>query len=172
MMIPLAAAGTPLLENTEFWVAMSFVCFVLILVYYRVPGLITGALDKRADAIRRELDDARKLREEAQALLADYQRRAAQAETEANEIVVRAEADAKKLAEETRQALAASLERRTRLAEEKIARAEAQAIHDVRSAAVDRAVLAAEKILKAKSTGPDGDRLVSDSIKALPNTMN
>ncbi len=172
MLTTLLAGEGPLLQSTEFWVAMAFVGFLLVLLYYGIPGMIARSLDARADAIKREIDDARKLREEAQALLADYQRRAAQAEAEAQEIVERAEADAKRIAEDTQKALADSLERRTRQAEDKIARAEAQAVTEVRTAAVEKAVQAAETVLRSRAGGADGDRLVSDAINALPNRLN
>ena len=166
------ATDVPLLESPEFWVAMAFVAFILILVYYRVPGMLGRALDSRAEAIRKELDEARKLREEAQALLSDYQRRTANAEAEAAEIIERAEIDAKRLAAEAQAALKESLERRTRMAEEKIARAEAQAVSEVRAAAVDRSIAAAEKILREKTAGADGERLVKSAIDALPAKLN
>lgn len=171
-MLTLLAGEVPLLQNTEFWVGLAFVAFLLILAYYGIPGMITRALDKRADTIRREIDDARKLREEAQALLADYRRRAARAETEANDIVVRAQAEAKRAAEETRQALQESLERRTKQAEEKIARAEAQAVSEVRAVAVDRSIEVAEELIRARATSEVKDSLISSAIAAVPSRLN
>src|SRR5512145_52030 len=126
-----------MLAMAEFWVAVAFVAFLLILAYYKVPALIAKALDDRADAIRKELDEARRLREEAQSLLADYQRKHRNAGQEAEAIVEQARREAEAFSAETRKALAETVERRRRQAEEKIARAEAQAVEDVRAAAVD-----------------------------------
>ena len=158
--------------TAEFWVAVAFFGFVGLLVYYNVPGMITKALDDRADAIRSELDEARRLREEAQQLLADYQRKSREAEDEANAIIEQARREAEALAAETRQSLKESLERRTKLAEEKIARAEAQALNEVRSAAVDSAVAAAERIIKRKVTPDVNARLVDQSIGDVKRRLN
>ncbi len=156
----------------EFWVAVAFVVFLLVLAYYKVPALIAKSLDDRADAIRKELDEARRLREEAQTLLADYQHkhRAVGAETEA--IVAQARHEAQAFAQETRRNLADALARRTKLAEDKIARAEGQAIDEVRAAAVDLAVAAAEKILREKASGSAGAALIDQSIHDLKSRLN
>ncbi len=171
MMVMLAGTGG-ILSTPEFWVAAAFVIFVLFLVYYGVPGLIAKALDARADAIRNELDEARRLREEAQHLLADYQRKAREAEEEAKTIVDQARREAEAMAAEARQSLAETVARRTRQAEDKIARAEAQALDDVRGAAVETAIAAAEKILKSRVTGSQADQLVDASIQDLRGKLN
>jgi F-type H+-transporting ATPase subunit b len=159
-------------STAEFWVAVSFAVFAGLLVYYRVPGMIARALDLRAEAIERELADAQHLREEAQALLADYQRRSREAETEAQSIVEQAKREADALAEESRVNLIAQIERRTRMAEEKIARAESQAIADVRAAAVEAALAAAERVLKARVAGGAGAVLTDQAIAELPGKLN
>jgi F-type H+-transporting ATPase subunit b len=156
----------------EFWVAIAFIAFLLILVYYKVPGLIAKALDDRAAAIRKELDEARRLREEAQTLLADYQRKHRNAGHEAEAIVEQARREAEVFAAETRKSLSESVERRRKQAEEKIARAEAQAVEDVRAAAVDMAIAAAEKILREKTAGAGGAALIDDSIRSLKTRLN
>lgn len=156
----------------EFWVAISFVAFLLILLYYRVPRLIAKALDERAEAIRKELDEARRLREEAQKLLADYQKKHRNAGHEAEAIVEQARHEAEAFAHETRQGLKDTLERRTRQAEDKIARAEAQAVDEVRAAAVDMAMAAAEKILREKAAGAAGAGLIDQSIRDLKGRLN
>lgn len=156
----------------DFWVLVSFLLFVGILIWKGVPALIGSALDKRANAIRTELDEARRLREEAQQLLADYQRKTREAEDEAKSIVEAAKREAENLAAETRRALAEQVERRTRTAEEKIARAEAQALADVRAAAVDLAVKASESILKGKLAGEAGSSLVDTAIRDLKGKLN
>jgi F-type H+-transporting ATPase subunit b len=156
----------------EFWVGIAFVVFLLILVYYKVPKLIAKALDDRADAIRKELDEARRVREEAQALLADYQRKHRKVGEEADAIVEQAKREAEAFAHETREGLKDTLERRTRLAEEKIARAETQAVDDVRAAAVEAAIAAAEKILREKAAGAGGSQLIDQGIRELKGQLN
>ena len=141
----------------EFWVAVAFVAFVLILLYYKVPKLIAKSLDDRAEGIRKELDEARRLRDEAQALLADYQKPSTATSARRREAIVnQAKHEADAFAHESREALKDMVERRTKLAEEKIARAEAQAVDEVRAAAVDTAMTAAERILREKAQGAGG----------------
>jgi F-type H+-transporting ATPase subunit b len=156
----------------EFWVGVAFVAFFAVLLYYKVPALIAKALDDRAEGIRKELDEARRLREEAQNLLADYQKKHRNAGQEADAIVEQARRVAQLYAEETRTALGEALERRTRQAEEKIARAEAQAVDDVRAAAVDMAIAAAEKVLREKAAGAAGATLIDDTIRSLKGRLN
>jgi F-type H+-transporting ATPase subunit b len=161
-----------MLQMAEFWVAVAFVAFVLILLYYKVPALIAKTLDDRATAIRKELDEARRLREEAQDLLADYQRKHRNAGQEAESIVEQARREAEAFASETRKSLAEAVERRRKQAEDRIARAEAQAVEDVRAAAVDMAVAAAEKILREKAAGAGGAALIDESIRTLKTRLN
>jgi F-type H+-transporting ATPase subunit b len=158
--------------NPLFWVLVAFLTFVAVVLYYRVPAVISRMLDDRADAIRKELDEARKLREDAQALLADYQRKAREAESEAQTIIDQAKREAEALAADARKALAESLERRSKIAEEKIARAEAQALSEVRATAVESAVSAAQELLKTRATGSVGDKLISQSISDLRGKLN
>src|SRR5689334_25127972 len=139
-----------------FWVALSFVVFVALTLYYGVPAIVTKSLDDRADSIRKELDEARQLREEAQALLSDYQRKAREAVKEAESIIEQAKIEAEALAADARKSLTESLERRSKIAEEKIAHAEAQALSEVRSTAVDTALAAAHEILKSRAGGETG----------------
>jgi len=169
--VMLASAG-PWYENPEIWVLLSFVAFLGVLVYMGVPGMLNRGLDSRAERIRSELDEAKRLRQEAQELLADYQRKAAKAEDEAQKIISRAEDDAKRLAEETRKSLQETLERRTQLAEEKIERAEAQAVTEVRAAAVERAVAAAQDGIRNKVGSGSGTKLIEDAIDSLPAKLN
>jgi F-type H+-transporting ATPase subunit b len=161
-----------MLAMAEFWVAVAFAAFVLLMLYYKVPGLIAKALDDRAEGIRRELDEARRLREEAQALLADYQKKHRNAGQEAEAIVDQARREAEAFAAETRKSLAETVERRRKQAEDKIARAEAQAVDDVRAAAVDMAIAAAEKILREKAAGAAGAALIDESIRTLKTRLN
>jgi F-type H+-transporting ATPase subunit b len=161
-----------MLRTAEFWVGIAFVAFLLILAYYKVPALIAKALDDRATGIRKELDEARRLREEAQALLADYQRKHRNAGQEAEAIIELARREAEAFAAETRKSLAETVERRRKQAEDKIARAETQAVEDVRAAAVDMAIAAAEKILREKAAGASGAALIDESIKTLKTRLN
>jgi F-type H+-transporting ATPase subunit b len=160
------------LSTPEFWVAVSFAGFMALVIYFKVPGMLVNALDKRADAIRTELDEARKLREEAQAILAEYERKQRGAEKEAESIITLAKEEAEALAAETRENLKVSLERRTKLAEEKIARAEEQAIGEVRATALNVAISAAERIIDKKMTPAASKKLVDQSIKDLKAKLN
>ena len=155
-----------------FWVMIAFIGFVALLIYYGVPGAVGKALDDRATAIRADLDEARRLRDEAHALLADYQRRSREAEDETKTILEQAKREGEVLAAETRKNLQESVERRTKLAEEKIERAEAQALSDVRAAAVESAIAVAEKILKSRVAGATADTLIENGIRDLDGKLN
>jgi len=156
----------------EFWVGVSFFAFLAVLLYYKVPKLIAKSLDDRAEAIRRELDEARKLRQEAQDLLADYQNKHRNAAAETDAIIEQARREAEAFAHETRRALKDSLERRSKAAQEKIARAQAQALDDVRARAVDVALAAAEKILREELAATGGASLIEASIRDLKGRIN
>ena len=155
-----------------FWVMIAFIGFVALLIYYGVPGIVGKALDDRATAIRADLDEARRLRDEAHALLADYQRRSREAEDETKTILEQAKREGEALAAETRKNLQESVERRTKLAEEKIERAEAQALSDVCTAAVESAIAVAEKILKSRVPGATADTLIENGIRDLDGKLN
>jgi F-type H+-transporting ATPase subunit b len=160
------------IHNPEYWVLVAFLIFVGMLWRAGVPAMIGKSLDGRSDAIRSELDEARRLREEAQTLLADYQRKQREAETEAKAIIDSAKREAEAMAADSRKQLAEQLERRTRMAEEKIARAEAQAISEVRATAVDGALAAAQRILVGKTGGAAGINLIDESIRDLKGKLN
>lgn len=153
--------------DTTFWVAVSFLLFIALLVYYAVPRKIISALDKRAEGIQQELAEARRLREEAQSILADYQRKQRDAEAEANDIIAQAEREAQAYAQETRQQFEDMLSRRVQMADEKIARAEAQAVAEVRSRAVDASVEAAEQIIADKLDEDKARALIEQSVEQL-----
>ena len=161
-----------MLQDPSFWVAISFFGFIGLLMYYKVPQKAGEALDKRADKIREELEEARKLREEAQVILADYQRKQKEAEESAKEIIALAKQEAEAYATETRKALAESLERRTRIAEDKIGRAEAQAMDEVRAAAVDVAIAAADKLISDNLTDSTSGQMIDKTIKELQSKLN
>lgn len=161
-----------MLATPEFWVLVSFILFIGLLVYLKVPAKVAAMLDERAARIARELDEARRLREEAQGLLAEYQRKRRDAEKEAEAIIAQAREEAEAFAVETRQRLSEMLERRVRIAEEKIAQAEVQAVKEVRSAAADLAVAAATRLIAEEVQGETADRLVEASIADLKNRLN
>ena len=159
-------------ETDTFWALVGLVLFLLILLYYKVPGMITRALDDRTGRIRTELDEARQMREEAQGLLAEYQRKRREAEAEAAAIVEEARRDAQRMTAEAQENLREMVERRTRSAEEKIEQAEAQAIADVRARAADLAVAAATDVLQKKIKGDVADRIVSESIQVVRERLH
>jgi F-type H+-transporting ATPase subunit b len=161
-----------MLATPELWVLVSFVLFLGLLVYYKIPNTLAKALDDRADRIRAELEEARRLREEAQQILADYQRKQRDAEKEAEDIIAVARREAEVYAEESRKALSESLQRRLKLAEEKIARAEDQAVQDIRSKAVDAAVAAAELLIARDLKGKSAQSLVDKSIRDVSAKLN
>lgn len=159
-------------STPEFWVAVSFFVFVGILLYKRVPALIAKALDARAAAIAKEIDEAERLREEAQALLARYQRQQRDAEKEVKAIVDQARAEAELASAEAAKALAAEIDRRTKMAEDKIARAEAQALSDVRTLATDVAIAAARRLIAERLSDARAKALVDAAIKDLRSKIN
>lgn len=156
----------------EFWVAMSFVGFVLLLLYLGLPGKVGKMLDDRASAIRNEIESAQKLRDEAQAMLADYQRRRQDAASEAEEIVAMARRESQAFAEETRKSLTEQLARRAKSAEEKIARAEAQALAEIRSKAVDAAIAAAQGLIAERLSPARADELIAASVSEVKAKLN
>jgi len=160
------------LSEPETWVAVAFVIFVGILVYVGVPKLLTNALDDRARRVQAELDEARRLKEEAQKLLAEYQGKQRQAETEAAGIIEGARAEAERIAAEAKTKMEEFVARRTKMAETKIAQAEAQAIADVRAAAAEAAVSAAEKILTDTVKGKVADDLIARGIGDVKAKLN
>ena len=161
-----------MLAEPETWVAIAFVIFVGVMIYFGVHKAIVNALDQRSGRIRGELDEARRLKDEAAALLAEYRRKQQTAEREAAEIVAGAKAEAERLAAEAKTRMDEFVARRTRMAETKIAQAEAQALADVRAAAADAAVAAAEKILTQTVKGSVADDLLSKGIAELKSKLN
>ena len=156
----------------EFWVAVSFFLFIGVLVYLGIHKKVVSALDARALRISKELEEARRLREEAEKLLADYRRKLGDVVTEVDNITALATTEAKTLAAETRQSLKEHVDRRIKLAEERIARAEMEAVRELRNDAVDVAIAAAQNLIAAKLTPDRGKKLVSTSIKALKSKLN
>jgi F-type H+-transporting ATPase subunit b len=158
--------------ETEDWVALAFLCFLGLLAYLGAHRKILDALDQRRAHIKSELDQARQLREEAQALLAEFERKGREAESEAEAIIAGAKAEAERLAADAKTKMEDFVVRRTKMAEAKILQAEAQALTDVRSAAADAAVAAAEKILAATARGKVAEDLLTQGIEDVRKKFN
>ena len=156
----------------EFWVAVSFFLFLGVIVYFGVHLKLASALDARAAAIAKDIEEAKHLREEAAKVLADYKRKQGDAAQEAQAIIKLASKEAEELAAETRRSMAEHFERRMKLAEDKIARAETEALREVRAAAADAAVAAAQLVIAAKLTPERADALVTQGIGALKTKLN
>ncbi len=161
-----------LLRDPEFWVGVGTLIFIGVLIWKKVPAMIAHSLDTRAAAIAKELEDARRLREEAEALLTQYQAKRAAADSEAAAIVTEAKAEAERFAAEARIAIKAQVERRAKQAEEKIAQAEAQAVAEVRALAADAAVAAAEKLIQSRLDDKRAADLIKRSIEEIPSKLN
>ena len=156
----------------EFWVAVAFVILLGVFAYVGIHRTVLQALDHRRDRIKAELDDARRLKDEAAKLLAEYKARHASAEREAQDIVASAKADAERIASEAKAKLEDFVARRTKTAESKIALAEAQAIADVRAAAANAAVAAASSILAQSVKGSVADDLLAKGITEVREKLN
>ena len=161
-----------MIKEPEFWVAVAFVLFLGVLIYVGVHQKLIEALDHRSGRIQAELDEARRLRDEAGKLLAEYQRKQREAEREAEAIIADARAEAGRVAAEARVKMEEFVARRTKLAESKITQAEAQALADVRAAAADAAVAAAEKILRDTAKGKIADDLIVQGIADVQAKLN
>jgi F-type H+-transporting ATPase subunit b len=156
------------MDNT-FWATVALFILIGVVIYYNVPAAITRAIDQRGNRIRAELDEARRLREEGQQLLADLQRKRKEAEKDAADIVAAARREADMLLEEAKRKTADYVTRRTALAEQKIAQAERDAVAEVRSTAVDIAVEAARKVLADKADAQSGFQASLQEVKANLN---
>jgi len=160
------------LTEAEVWVTIGFLLFLCVLVYLGVHRKLAGSLDERQARIRSELDEAARLRREAEALLADFERKGREAEREAEAIIASAKAEAERHAAEAKLRMEDFVARRTKMAEAKIAQAEAQALADVRAAAADAAVAAAEKILSTAAKGQVAEDLLARGIEDVRKKFN
>jgi F-type H+-transporting ATPase subunit b len=140
--------------------------------YLGVHKKVAAALDARAAAIAKELENAKRLRDEAEKVLADYRAKEGYAAKEAQGIIDLAAKEAEILAAETRRSMKEQFDRRMKLAEDKIARAEADALREVREAAADAAISAAQSVIAAKLTPETADKLVKQGIEALKGKLN
>ncbi len=158
--------------DATFWATVALFIFIGIVVYLGVPGMLTKSLDERARRIRNELDEARRLREEAQQLLAEYQRKRKEAEQEAGDIIAAASREAEMIIADAKTKTEEFVERRNAMAEQKIAQAERDAVNEVRARAVDIAVAAAERVLSDKVDPALSARLFDKSLADVKTRMN
>ncbi len=152
------------LNNTEIVVGIGFVIFIAVLLYYRVPAMIAAKLDERAVRIRAELDEARALRDEAQTLLASYERRQREVKAQAEDIVTAARAEAEKASVAAKEDIRRSVARRMQAATEQIAAAEQAAVRQIKDRAVAVAVAAAADVLRSGIKAEDAGRLIDAAI--------
>lgn len=160
------------LQNTDFVVSIGFLVFVGILLYFNVPRQAAGMLDKRAHGIQAELDEARALREEAQALLASYERKHKEVQEQADRIVASAKEEASNAATAAKDDIARSITRRLTAAEEQIASAEANAVNAVRDRAIVVAVAAAKDVLAKQMDDAAASSLIDDSITTVDEKLH
>jgi F-type H+-transporting ATPase subunit b len=161
-----------MIEDPETWVAIAFVILMGVFGYLGIHRTVLKALDNRSARIKAELDDARRLKDEAAKVLAEYKARRASAEREAEEIVASARAEAQRIATEAKAKMEDFVARRTKTAEGKIALAEAQALADVRAAATEAAVTAASTILSQSVKGDLADDLLAKGIAEVRQKLN
>lgn len=163
---PAFAAGGPFfsLRNTNFVVLLAFLIFVGVLVYFKVPALIGGLLDKRAAGIKSELDQARALHDEARSILASYERKQKEVAEQADHIVAHAKKEAAEAAEAAKVELKNSIARRLAAAEDQIKSAETAAVKEVRDTAISVAIGAAKDLVAQNMTAADGNKLIDAAI--------
>ncbi|WP_349369556.1 ATP F0F1 synthase subunit B [Salinarimonas sp.] len=155
------------LGSTYFWQALSTIALIWVLWHYKVFHRMGAALDKRGERIAAELDEAKRLRGDAEALLREYEVKRANAEKEAEAIVTAAREEAERMTREAEERLNAFVARRTKAAEDKIAAAEQQAMIEVRDAAIASAVGASERVLREQASGPEGERFLRDGLTQI-----
>jgi len=160
------------LGNTEFVVTIAFLVFIGLLIYLKIPALLTGLLDKRAAGIKASLDEAKALRDEAQKLLASYERKQREVQDQSARIVAQARDEAATAAAKAKEDLKASIARRVKTAEDQIASAEAAAVREVRDRAISVAVAAAADVMAKSLTARDGDALIDGAITLVEARMH
>jgi len=158
--------------EAETWVAVAFVVFLLLVWRAGAHRSILASIDERGTKVSQELEEARRLKSEAQALLTEYQRKQREAEAEAAAIIAQAKTEAQEIAAEAKTRMEDFVTRRTKMAEVKIAQAEVQALADVRAAAADAAVRASEKILSETVKGKVADDLISAAIRDVKTRLD
>lgn len=168
----MVATTAPWHLDARLWVAVPMVLFLLFLISRGVYGTVLRTLDLRADNIRAELDEARRLREEAQVLLASYHRQQKSAEAEAEQIILQARRDAEAMAAQARQDLTKKLLHRQAQAETKIAHAEAMAVQGIRAHVIERAIDISQALMATQMRDTDHRRLVEEAIANIDKTFN
>ena len=170
----LAAGDKPFfsLANTDFVVLIAFVIFIGVLLYFKVPGLVGGMLDKRADSIKAELDEAKALREEAQSLLASYERKQKEVQEQSARIVAAAKEEATNAAAAAKEEIARSITRRLAAAEDQIASAEASAVKEVRDQAIAVAVGAAKDVIAKQMDAKSAGAMLDTSIATVGDKLH
>lgn len=171
---PAAAASGPFfsLSNTNFVVSIAFLLFVGVLIYFNVPGLLGRKLDERAEGIKSELDEARAIREEAQSMLAEFERKQKDVQAQADRIVAQAKDEAREAATEAKADIKRSIERRVKAAEDQLASAEARAVRDIRNQAVSVAVAAARDVIAQQMTTGDRNALIDSAIDEVKTKLH
>ena len=159
-------------QDPTFWVLVAFIGFVVVLVYFKVPGMVTKGLDARAEKIKADLEDADALLKEAQDLLASYQKKQREAADEAQEIKARAKEEGKRIVENGRAQLEDSLQRREKLAMDRISQAEASALDEIRARTVDIALDATRDLLANNLSDHKANAMLDDAIRELPGRLN
>ncbi|MEM8787720.1 MAG: ATP F0F1 synthase subunit B [Pseudomonadota bacterium] len=167
IVLPLASGPFFSLNNTDFVVVLGFLVFIGVLLYFRVPGRINAALDARAAAISKELDEARALREEAQTLLASFERKQKEVSDQAQSIIASAKSEAESALEAAKDDLQETIKRRLQAATDQIASAEQSAVREVRDRAVSVATQAAAAVIAQKMDGERSDKLIDDAIETV-----
>ena len=175
MATPAFAAGDKpffSLANTDFVVTIGFLVFIGVLLYFKVPPLLMGMLDKRAEGIQAELDEAKSLREEAQALLASYERRQREVQEQAERIIAHAKEEAVLAGEQAKAELEKSITRRMAAAEDQIASAQAGAVKEVRDRAITVAIKAAQDVVSKQMTAADAAKTIDDAIAEVGQKLH
>lgn len=164
--------NTEIFSDPETWVAIAFILFVGAILYFKLPHRIAGALDQRSAAIAHELEEAKKLRAEAEALLADYKQRAENAQAEATEILLQAEREAAAYAKEARDSFDEMISRRMNVAEQKIKLEEDKARKQIRAQAAELAVSAAEQLIEQKMSGQVAENTIAASLDRIKKRLH
>lgn len=171
---PAFAASGPFfsLNNTNFVVTIAFVLFVALLIYLKVPGKVAGILDARAEGIKSDLEEARTLRDEAQAVLASYERKQQEVQAQADNIVANAKQEANAAAEQAKLDLKDAIARRLQAAEDQISSAEASAVKEVRDTAISVATSVASNVIASNMSTKDAGGLIDAAIKDVGEKLH
>jgi F-type H+-transporting ATPase subunit b len=161
-----------ILKEEDFWEGLGLLIVIAFFLWWRVPAFLAAALDRRAEAIAKELEQASQIRKEAERVLLEYRQKATEAKSEAEHILRETKEEAARYAAEARVQLQAQMERRAKMAEQQIAQAEARAVAEIREAAANAAAAAAEKLIAAHLDDTKSRALIDSSIKDLGTKLN